>query len=44
MIRYVGLFGCITQNPVTLDLIQNWPAALNRFSIEFSERMPDQYK
>jgi len=24
--------------------IQNWPAALNRFTIEFSERMPDEYK
>lgn len=24
--------------------IQNWPAALNRFTIEFSERMPNEYK
>ena len=24
--------------------IQNWPSALNRFTIEFSERMPNEYK
>ena len=24
--------------------IKNWPAALNRFTIEFSERIPNEYK
>lgn len=24
--------------------IRNWPSALNRFTIEFSDRMPDEYK